>query len=396
MRIAVYHNQPSGGARRALHGFCKELALRNELDIFTLSSSDQHLIDDHDVGRPVVVLPYEPRPQAKFGLYLNDLQWVRSLRELDRVNADAARQIDDRGYDVVLVDVCRYTQAPYVLRYLQTAAAYYCHEPPRRFYETSWRERGSLYAWARAGRRFPFRLALDRRMRREDSELVRCAGLVLTNSTYNRLRLGSIYGVSATVCPPGVEVPPAGERREADYVLSVGAIQAHKGFEFVIESLGAVSETLRPALHIVANEGNPRLARRLEALARNCGVALRIRMSISEPELEREYQGALLFVYGAHHEPLGLSPLEAMAHRVPVVAVNEGGVGEGVTDGSSGYLVCRSSSAFAAAVTALLSAPLLRREMGAAGRSVIEQNWSWPTRARALEDALRLLARPGS
>ncbi len=396
MRIAVYHNQPSGGARRALYGFCKELALRNELDIFTLSSSDQRLIDDHDVGRPVVVLPFAPRRQAKFGLYLNDLQWVRSLRELDRVNADAARRIDDGGYDVVLVDVCRYTQAPYVLRYLQTAAAYYCHEPLRRFYETSWRERGSLYAWARAVRRFPFRLALDRRMRQEDRELVRCAGQVLTNSAYNRLRLGSIYGVSATVCPPGVDVPPRSERREGDYVLSVGAIEAHKGFEFVIESLGEVSETIRPALHIVANDGNPRLARRLGALARNCGVALRIRMAISDLELEREYEGALMFVYGAHYEPLGLSPLEAMAHRVPVVAVNEGGVAEGVIDGRSGYLVCRNSHTFAAAITELLSAPPLRREMGAAGRSAIEQNWSWPDRARALEDALQLLARPAN
>jgi glycosyltransferase involved in cell wall biosynthesis len=393
MRIAVYHNQPSGGARRALFGFCRELTRRNELDIFTLSSADQTLIDDRDLGVPVTVLPYAPRSETKFGLYLNDVQRFRALGDLDRVAADAARRIDGGNYDVTLVDVCRYTQAPAVLRHLQTPSAYYCHEPPRRFYETSWQERGSAYAWARTLRRFPFRMALDRRMRREDRELVGRARTVLTNSTYNQARLRAIYGVEATVCPPGVEPRPQRERREDNYVLSVGAVQAHKGFDFVIESLAAVAETDRPDLHVVGNEGNPRLIRRLQELAASRGVGLRVRLAVGDAELEQEYEHALVFVYGSHHEPLGQAPLEAMAHGVPVVAVAEGAVGEGVIDRVSGYLVPRNTADFAAAVTKLLASPELRREMGAAGRSTIEQQWSWAARGRRLEDALRAVAR---
>ena len=42
MRIAVLHNQPSGGARRALHGFCRNLSKRHSVHVFRLSSAAQH------------------------------------------------------------------------------------------------------------------------------------------------------------------------------------------------------------------------------------------------------------------------------------------------------------------------------------------------------------------
>jgi len=92
MRLAVFHNQPSGGARRALHGFCRELSSRHEVDVYTLESSDRSLPDQ--VSGRVLRLPYAPRPAIRGGLYLNDLRRSWDLRDLEAVNRTAAELID--------------------------------------------------------------------------------------------------------------------------------------------------------------------------------------------------------------------------------------------------------------------------------------------------------------
>ena len=43
VRIAVVHNQPSGGARRALHGFCAQWRDRHAIDVYTLETADDDL-----------------------------------------------------------------------------------------------------------------------------------------------------------------------------------------------------------------------------------------------------------------------------------------------------------------------------------------------------------------
>jgi glycosyltransferase involved in cell wall biosynthesis len=143
----------------------------------------------------------------------------------------------------------------------------------------------------------------------------------------------------------------------------------------------------------VANGGNPRVRKALEAQARRLGVGLTIRILPPQSELAREYREAAVFVYGAREEALGLAPLEAMASGTPVVAVAEGGVRETVRDGVSGFLVERHAQRFGARLAQLLVSPELRDRMGAAGRAAIEEHWTWPLRALALERELLALAR---
>jgi glycosyltransferase involved in cell wall biosynthesis len=123
-------------------------------------------------------------------------------------------------------------------------------------------------------------------------------------------------------------------------------------------------------------------------LARALGVDMSIRVGVSEQELGTEYEQAIAFLYGARQEPLGLSPLEAMAHSLPVVAVDEGGVRETVLHGITGLRVPPEPSSFAYAVRGLLANPELRCEMGKHGRMLVESQWAWSIRARTLESAL--------
>jgi glycosyltransferase involved in cell wall biosynthesis len=390
MNIGVFHNQPSGGARRALHGFSRELSKRHKVDVFTLSSADRALLDEPARA----VYDFEPRRPIRLGLYLNDWRRRLDLRDLERVHEAAARDIDAGGYDVVLADVDRFTGAPFVLRCLRTPAAYYCHEPPRALYESAWRPHLTPYQRLRRLWREPLERAYSRRIAREDRSLARSARLVCTNSRYTSARIHQVYGVEAVVCPPGVDLPllelPSGAA--GSYVLSVGALEPHKGYGFLIEALGRVPPDARPQLRIVANDQNPGYRRALERDAAAANVKLDIRLRIPERDLAAQYGGAALFVYGAHDEPLGLAPLEAMAHGVPVLAVAEGGVNETVVHGENGVLVPRDADAFARALTSLLASPEERRRLGVNARQTVEERWNWPLRAAALETQLEALA----
>ena len=45
MRIASYHNLPSGGAKRSLYEETKGLAADHTIDVFTLSTADSGFAD---------------------------------------------------------------------------------------------------------------------------------------------------------------------------------------------------------------------------------------------------------------------------------------------------------------------------------------------------------------
>jgi glycosyltransferase involved in cell wall biosynthesis len=353
--------------------------------MFTLSTSDRALLDE-----PSIVFEYQPRPPIRYGLYLNDLRRRRDLSDLERVHKRAAEAIDALRFDVVLADVCRYTSAPFALKYLRTPAAYYCHEPPRALHETAWRPYLTRYQQLRRFWRAPIERSLQHGLREIDRELVRSARLVLTNSEFTRRRIERIYGVDARVCPPGIAVPPGGTNKSPSsrYVLSVGTLEPHKGFAFLIEAIATVPEDTRPALHVVGNAQNDGYRVHIERLAKARAVDLTIKLAIPEDGLAAEYRGATLFVFAAHDEPLGLAPLEAMAHGLPVLAVNEGGPGETVRPGENGVLVPRDAAAFGVALTELLEAPTRRAEMSAYARAYVENEWSWSRRGPVLEECL--------
>jgi glycosyltransferase involved in cell wall biosynthesis len=85
-----------------------------------------------------------------------------------------------------------------------------------------------------------------------------------------------------------------------------------------------------------------------------------------------------LFVHPTLYEGSSLVTLEAMAHRRAVVASAAGGIPDKVRPGENGWLVPPGDpSALAAAISgALGDAPRLAR-YGAAGRAIVEREFSW-------------------
>jgi glycosyltransferase involved in cell wall biosynthesis len=100
-------------------------------------------------------------------------------------------------------------------------------------------------------------------------------------------------------------------------------------------------------------------------------------------DVERVYAMADIAVCASHFESYGLANVEAMACGLPVVSTNQGGPAETVVDGETGYLVPPGDGLLLASrVMLLLQDAALRKAMGKAGRSRVEQHFS----ARANRD----------
>ena len=68
-------------------------------------------------------------------------------------------------------------------------------------------------------------------------------------------------------------------------VLSVGAINALKGYEFIVQSLGTINEDERPMFIIVGNASNKIYLSKIQSLADKLNVSLSIHENISDEDL---------------------------------------------------------------------------------------------------------------
>jgi len=99
---------------------------------------------------------------------------------------------------------------------------------------------------------------------------------------------------------------------------------------------------------------------------------------ISQSDLVNHYCNADVLINPSLSEAFGLSLIEAMACKVPVIGTRIGGMLETVEDGRTGILVERDDpSELSRAILDLLADEDLRKSMGEAGRQRAVEHFSW-------------------
>ncbi len=84
------------------------------------------------------------------------------------------------------------------------------------------------------------------------------------------------------------------------------------------------------------------------------------------------------------YEGSSLVTLEAMAHRRAVVATIAGGLPDKVTPGVNGWLVAPGDpAALAAAISGAVGDERKLEAYGAAGRTIVEREFSWEAAGKA-------------
>jgi glycosyltransferase involved in cell wall biosynthesis len=188
-----------------------------------------------------------------------------------------------------------------------------------------------------------------------------------------------IYQRQAILCrlAPTSQLPMLSGRHRQRFVLSVGALAPHKGFDFLVTAIAAIAEPERPPLVIVSNYQERHELAFLQELARERGVEVSFHCNVSDAALAEWFARAGCFAYTPMREPFGLVVLEAMAAGVPVIAVAEGGMRESIEPGVTGLLCERESTSFGAAILGLLSNTALARRLTERARRVVADEWTW-------------------
>ncbi len=397
LRIALYHNLPSGGAMRALCEIVRRLDDWHTVDLFTLTSAESNFCDMAPFIGEIHSYPFEPLPGLRrpFGR-LNQGLRVVDMRRLDRLQQTIAADIDAAHYDAVLVNHCQFTQAPLLMRHLKTPCVYFCQEPPRHLYEHPIpRPSNQLSRLQKLGNLIdPLPGWYRRTLTRLDRESARQAQVVGTNSEYSRESLSRAYDMFARAVRDGIDAQrfrPLDLPRE-HAVLSVGSLNTRKGFDFLIESLALIEASARPRFHIVSNAADSAEFAYLNQLASDRGVDICWHSRISDEELVTLYNRVKATLYAPIMEPLGFVPLESMACATPVVGVREAGVRETITHGETGLLTERDPLDFAIALQTLIANPDLADCLGQKGRLTVERDWRWETCAANIEGWLSAVA----
>lgn len=124
----------------------------------------------------------------------------------------------------------------------------------------------------------------------------------------------------------------------------------------------------------------------------NCRVLGRIPLH----EVAAYYEQAAVFCLPTRIEPFGIVFVEAMSHRLPLVAARTGAVPDFILDQKTGYLVeLDDVDQLASALIDLVGNPQRCREFGAAAYQLAQERYSWEKVARAMRSHIEtVLARP--
>ncbi len=173
----------------------------------------------------------------------------------------------------------------------------------------------------------------------------------------------------------------------ARVVLTVGRMLELKGYHCLLEAVPAVVEGEPNACFLWVGEGP--LEGELRERARALGLDGRVRFAGRREDVPDLMAAADLFVLPSLVEGLPLVVLEAMAAGLPVVGTRVCGTSEAIRDGVTGRLVeagglveAGDMAALAAAILEPLEDPQLAARWGAAGRSLVEREFSAERMAR--------------
>ncbi len=228
--------------------------------------------------------------------------------------------------------------------------------------------------------------------------VLRKSAFVVANSHHTERLLRSAWNVEedrVAVLHPGVDAqqftPASADALARErlgwsdrlVILTVGRLQARKGHDRLIESLGALRDRFPHVLYAILGAGEEEPA--LRALVRRLGLSESVRFhgEVDDVTLLAAYQQCDLFalpnrVVDGDFEGFGMVILEAQACGKCVVAGNSGGTAEALSNHESGELLeADSASCLAEGIGTLLLDPERRRRMGERGRAFVLEKFDF-------------------
>jgi glycosyltransferase involved in cell wall biosynthesis len=242
---------------------------------------------------------------------------------------------------------------------------------------------------------------LSWRFWRRPRRAFRAATLVLVGNAETEKAIRGVTGASSVLLFPAVGVESVADRasevRAAEpnnplNLLWCGRFVPTKNFGLLLMALLALPSELRWNLRVA---GDGVLAdywkRKIESVHLHARVVFLGR--IEHSHMAQEYRRADVFVFPSLREGTPAVLVEAMAHRLPIIALDIHGAPV-LCDHSSAILISVENqhqmvSDFRDAIVGLYNDPALRARMGEAGRRRVEQDFLWEKRGERMDQTYR-------
>lgn len=223
--------------------------------------------------------------------------------------------------------------------------------------------------------------------------------IVPSTSIAHKVQCEGRTGAPFAVIPNGVDlsrfagpVPPSSVRAEfgvpadAPLVGVIARLEAEKGHRFLLDAWPAVLRQAPDAWLLIVGEGSEADALRAQAASLGRSVARRVVFTGRREDISSLTAELCVSVLPSLREAQGISILEAMARRRPVVASAVGGIPEVITSGVDGLLVPpEDPAALADAVGRLLADASLRERIGEEGYRTVAERYSIDAQVHRIE-----------
>jgi glycosyltransferase involved in cell wall biosynthesis len=223
--------------------------------------------------------------------------------------------------------------------------------------------------------------------------------IVPSKSIEQKVRGEGREGARFAVIPNGVDLerfatplPVCGMRdefgipRRAPLIGVVARLEPEKGHRFLIDAMPAILATAPDAWLAIVGEGSEADALRAQSASLGRSISERIVFTGRRDDVSALTADLTVAALPSLREAQGISILEAMARRRPVVASAVGGIPEVITDGVDGLLVPPADSpALATAIGSLLTDSALCERIGEAGYRTVAERFSIDAQVKQIE-----------
>src|SRR5262249_39429438 len=227
MKIAVWHNLPSGGGKRALYYHVRGLVERgHEITCWSLDTADQSYLPLTEFARQHIVSGPSRNGSSKHTAkdWADYHRAINDMRAFDEASRRCAREIEAGDFDLLFANSAVAYHVPFIVRHVRMPSLLYLQEPCRGLYEAASRgmpdsDNPPILPWVAGAEQhleradslgpeqfkveFPRLQALRLQAMQEWSN-VRACDEVLVNSYFSRESVSRTYGIDAKVCYLGI------------------------------------------------------------------------------------------------------------------------------------------------------------------------------------------------
>ncbi|MBW2738848.1 MAG: glycosyltransferase family 4 protein [Deltaproteobacteria bacterium] len=196
------------------------------------------------------------------------------------------------------------------------------------------------------------------------------------------------------VSPSSYELRNRYRRGNGPLLIFVGRVIEEKGIEDLIKAVDILLPQLSDISAVIVGEGQDRY--KYEAMSKTLGVSDRVLFTgWVEPNVIPAYLAAGdIFIGPSRDEAQGLTFIEAMVAKTPVIATRVGGIVDSVRHKETGLLVKeRSPKEIAAAIERLTQEPLLADKLRESGYKLAVNEFSRASSAQAFSNLFNKVIR---